>query len=203
MYRELIRQHREEALEFRHVDTFNLDEYIGLDKFHEQSYRYFMNKQLLDHIDVDPKRTHVPSGVAENPYKEAKEYDRMIDAVGGIDLQLLGMGNNGHIGFNEPGDSFIPETHVTELSESTIKANARFFDNEDEVPRMAITLGFRHIMQSKRILFVVSGKQKAEVLMRALTGPVNPEVPASILQLHPDLTVVADRDALEWMIKNA
>lgn len=194
-YQELVRLYREEALDFSNVDTFNLDEYVGLEDSHPQSYRFFMDDNFLDHINVNPERTHVPNGMATNLDEECRQYDQMIDACGGIDLQLLGMGNNGHIGFNEPGPAFIAQTNVVQLTKSTISANSRFFHNEEEVPRSAITMGFRPIMQARQIIFVVSGKAKAEVVRQALQGPVVPSVPASILQLHGDLIVVLDEDA--------
>ncbi len=194
-YKELIRQHREEGLDFSNVDTFNLDEYLGLDSSHPQSYRYFMDENLLKHININRNRTHVPNGMTKNPQKECREYDFMIEGIGGIDLQLLGMGNNGHIGFNEPNTCFVAQTNVVDLTESTIRANARFFSSADEVPRRAMTMGFRTIMQAKRVIFVVSGKAKAAMVRRALQGPVTPQVPASILQLHQDLIVVLDKDA--------
>ena len=194
-YKELIRLSEEEALDFSNVDTFNLDEYIGLKDSHPQSYRHFMNENLLNHINVSPERTHVPNGIAANLDEECHNYDKMIDACGGIDLQLLGMGNNGHIGFNEPGPAFVAPTNVVQLTDSTIKANSRFFHDETEVPKKAITMGFRPIMQARQIIFVVSGEAKAEVVHQALQGPVIPSVPASILQLHSDLIVVLDEAA--------
>ncbi len=194
-YQEMIRQCKEEGLDFSCVETYNLDEYIGLPETHEQSYHYFMNQQLLDHINIDKKNTHVPDGMAEDPVQEGLHYDQMIEDAGGIDLQLLGMGNNGHIGFNEPNNVFVVPTNVVHLTESTIKANSRFFSSEDEVPKTAISMGFKSIMQAKRILFIVSGKQKAEVVARALQGPVDPHVPASILQLHRDVLVILDQEA--------
>lgn len=198
-YEELIRQYNEEGLNFGNVDTFNLDEYLGLNCTHSQSYRYFMNKYLLDHVNIDPDRTHVPDGMAEDPESECEAYDQLIREIGGIDLQLLGMGNNGHIGFNEPSSFYTAPTHIVKLTESTIKANSRYFDNEKDVPRYAMTMGFRPIMQAKRVIFVVSGKAKAKVVKEALEGPITPQLPASILQLHHDVIVVLDQDAASEM----
>lgn len=198
-YRELVRQHKEEGLNFSNVDTFNLDEYLGLAACHPQSYRYFMNEHLLNHININPKRTHVPNGMAKNPEKECMEYDIMIEGVGGIDLQLLGMGSNGHIGFNEPNISFVAPTNVISLTEATIQANSRFFTSSDQVPKKALTMGFRAIMQAKRVIFVVSGKAKSAMVRQALQGPVTPQVPASILQLHQDLIVVLDKEAASML----
>lgn len=198
-YEELVRQYNEEGLNFGNVDTFNLDEYIGLGADHPQSYRYFMDEHLLSHINIDADRAHVPDGLAQNPEQECEEYDRLIRDLGGVDLQLLGMGGNGHIGFNEPNDIYTAETHVVNLTESTIKANSIYFNNENEVPRQAITMGFRIIMQAKKVIFVVSGKAKAKVVKEALEGPITPKLPASILQLHHDVIVVLDQDAASEM----
>ncbi|MDI9490567.1 MAG: glucosamine-6-phosphate deaminase [Clostridiaceae bacterium] len=198
-YEELVRQYNEEGLNFGNVDTFNLDEYIGLGADHPQSYRYFMDEHLLSHINMDADRAHVPDGLAQNPEQECEEYDRLIRDLGGVDLQLLGMGGNGHIGFNEPNDIYTAETHVVNLTESTIKANSIYFNNENEVPRQAITMGFRTIMQAKKVIFVVSGKAKSKVVKEALEGPITPKLPASILQLHHDVIVVLDQDAASEM----
>lgn len=194
-YQELIRQCKEENLDFSEVKTFNLDEYVGLEADHNQSYRHFMNHQLFNHINIPMENTHVPNGKAEDELTECKSYDEKIKAAGHIDLQLLGMGSDGHIGFNEPNDSFVVSTNVVDLQQPTIDANSRFFASADEVPRQAITMGYMSIMQAQRILFVVSGKSKAEVVKQALQGPVTPQVPASILQLHRDVIVVLDEEA--------
>ena len=195
-YQRLIRRHREDGLSFAQVRTVNLDEYCGLAPDHGQSYRYFMQVNLFDHVDIRPENTYVPNGLAADPQAECARYDALLAALGGTDLQLLGLGHNGHIGFNEPGACFVLPTHPVELAESTINANARLFRTKDEVPRQALTVGIGGIMSAKRVLVAVSGGDKAEAVARAFTGPVTPQVPASILQLHPDVVLVADRAAL-------
>ena len=180
-------------LDFSLVKTVNLDEYVGLDTSNDQSYRYFMNKNLFNEINIDKNNTNVPNGIIDSK-KACAEYDKLIADFGGIDLQLLGIGHDGHIGFNEPGDAFDTGTHIVNLTEMTINANSRFFASIDEVPKSAITMGMREIMQAKRILLVVSGEDKKDILKAALFGPVTPMVPASILQLHSDLTVITDCD---------
>lgn len=185
---------------FARVRTLNLDEYVGLGPEHPQSYRYFMQKNLFDHIDVHPANTHLPNGLAPNADVECARYNRVIQDLGGADLQLLGIGHNGHIGFNEPGPAFELETHKVLLSQSTIDANARFFASREEVPKAAYTMGVKNIMQAKRILVAASGADKADIVFRAFRGPVAPEVPASILQLHPNVTLCGDRAALQKLI---
>ena len=186
MYDELVRM----ELDFSAITTVNLDEYYGLAPENEQSYRYFMNQHLFDRVNIHKERTYVPNGLAADPEKECAEYDRRIEELGGIDLQVLGMGLNGHIGFNEPGDSFPVGTHLVTLADSTIAANARFFNSESEVPRQALSMGLKQIMCASKILLIVHGKAKEETLNKALNGPVTPHLPASLLQLHPDVTVV-------------
>ena len=195
-YQEMTRRCRAGEVNFAQVHTVNLDEYRGLAPEHDQSYRCFMQTNLFDRIDIKPENTHVLSGLAEDPKAECAAYEDLITKLGGIDLQLLGMGHNGHIAFNEPADSFPVSTHLVDLTESTIQANARFFRSVDDVPRQALTMGIGTIMRARRILIVVSGEEKADIVCRAFTGPVTPQVPASILQLHPDVTLVGDRDAL-------
>ncbi len=195
-YQELVRRNKEEGLSFAKVSSANLDEYVGLSGDHDQSYRYFMNTNLFDHVDIDKTKTHVPNGLAEDAKAEGTAYDAMVRSMGGTDLQLLGLGHNGHIGFNEPGDAFIKETHEVDLTRSTIEANARLFDSIDEVPRKAITMGMGTIMNAKKILVVVNGEGKAKAVKDSFFGPITPQVPASILQLHADVTVVADEAAL-------
>ena len=195
-YQRLIEMNQQGDLTFAEVQTVNLDEYKGLAPDHDQSYRYFMDTNLFDHIDIDPRSTHVPSGLAEDAEQECALYDELVSALGYADLQLLGLGNNGHIGFNEPGDCFVRETHVVDLAQSTIDANARFFESADDVPRQALTMGMGCIMNARRILLVANGPAKAEALYNALLGPITPQCPASILQLHPDVIVVADDAAL-------
>ncbi len=189
-YKELIKMNQNGELDFSAVTSVNLDEYVGLDGTHDQSYRYFMNTNLFDHINIDKSRTFVPSGLADDLAAEGKAYDELIRALGGIDLQLLGIGLDGHIGFNEPDDVFTAATHEVVLDESTIDANARFFASRDDVPRTAITMGMLSIMQAKKILLVANGKAKKDIIEKSLFGPVDPKVPASILQLHPDVTVI-------------
>ena len=195
-YQNLVEWYKNGDLSFAGVKTVNLDEYLGLAPTHDQSYRYFMQQNLFDHIDVKPENTHVLNGLAADPAAECAAYDEMIASLGGIDLQLLGMGHNGHIAFNEPGDDFGLGTHVVTLSERTIDANQRFFASRDDVPRHALSMGIRSIMGARKILIVVSGEAKAESLARAVAGPVTNAVPASVLQLHQDVTLVADSAAL-------
>ena len=195
-YRQLIEWYEKGDLDFSRVSTVNLDEYRGLAHIDPQSYYYFMQENLFDHVNIDKTATHVPDGTNPDAADACVKHEQIIKSLGGIDLQLLGLGNNGHIGFNEPGAAFEKETHLVDLAESTIRANARFFTSIDEVPKQAYTMGIRTIMQAKKILVVVSGESKADIVSRAFFGPVTPEVPASILQMHPDVTVVCDEAAL-------
>ncbi len=189
-YAQLADWCRKGELDFSSVTTFNLDEYASLPVENDQSYRYFMNKNLFDQINIDKKNTHVPDGMAADLTEEGLRYDRMIQEQGGIDIQLLGIGHSGHIGFNEPDDVFVAPTHPVKLVERTIQANARFFDSPDSVPKMAITMGMQAIMQAKKILFIANGADKKEIVEKAFYGPITPAVPASILQLHPDCTAI-------------
>ena len=200
MYRQLIDWYNKGDLDFSQVKSVNLDEYVGLAPTHDQSYRYFMQHNLFDHVNIDPANTNVPNGLAEHPEAECERYNQVIRSLGGIDVQVLGMGHNGHIGFNEPGHAFELETHVVELTESTIEANARFFASRDEVPRRAITMGIKSIMQARQILVVVSGGAEAGIVQRAFFGPVEPQVPASILQMHPNVVLCGDRAALSRIL---
>ena len=200
-YQQLVEWYKKGDLSFAEIKTVNLDEYLGLSPHHEQSYRYFMQDNLFDHIDIKPENTHVLNGLAKNPEAECVAYNKLIQDLGGIDLQLLGMGHNGHIAFNEPGDDFGLETHVVTLSESTIEANKRFFESRDEVPRHALSMGIKNIMNARRILIVVSGEEKAEIVKEAFCGPVTKDVPASVLQLHPDVTLVGDKAALHKLVE--
>ena len=186
----LSKMYAEERADFSEVTSVNLDEYVGLSAENEQSYRYFMNKNLFEHINIRPENTFVPNGCAEELAREAAEYDALIARLGGIDLQLLGIGLDGHIGFNEPAEFFTKETHVTELDASTIEANARFFARREDVPTKAITMGMGAIMGAKKILLIANGKKKREILEKAMYGKITPRVPASILQLHPNVTVI-------------
>ncbi len=195
-YQELIRFHQEDGLSFQNVRTVNVDEYYGLPASHEQSYRHFMQENLFDQIDIQPGNTHIPDGLTRDPQTYGEEYDELIVAMGGIDLQLLGIGSNGHIAFNEPGRYFSAQTRLVDLNKLTIEDNARFFESEDEVPRQAISMGMKSILGSKRILILASGAGKAEAVREMLEGPIDPMVPASILQLHPNVTLIADKDAL-------
>lgn len=183
------------ALDFSQVESFNLDEYRGLDGDHEQSYRYFMDKHLFDRVNIDKARTHVPDGSNPDADAACAAYETSIARAGGIDLQLLGLGHNGHIGFNEPADVFPKATNCVDLTESTIRANSRLFDSADEVPRQAYTMGIGTIMRARKILVVAAGSDKAEIVRDAFTGDVTPRVPASILQFHPDVTVIVDAEA--------
>lgn len=195
-YRQLSSWNHEGLFSFDGVTTVNLDEYKGLGPDHDQSYRYFMRTNLFDHVDIRQERTYVPDGLAADPEAECRRYDALVEELGGTDLQLLGMGHNGHIGFNEPGEIFVKETHVVDLTERTIEANARFFRCREEVPRQALTMGIGCIMSARRVLVAVSGADKAEAVRRAFIGPITPEVPASILQLHRDVVLVGDTEAL-------
>lgn len=198
-YKQLIEWYNKGDIDFSHVTTINLDEYKGLSPENEQSYRFFMNTNFFDHINIDKKRTFVPDGLEMDSEIATKNYNEIIKNSGGVDLQLLGLGHNGHIGFNEPGEQFERETHCVNLAQTTIEANRRFFESEDQVPKQAYTMGIKSIMQAKKIVLIVSGEDKAEILDRALNGPITPELPASILQLHNDVIVVADKTALsKW-----
>jgi glucosamine-6-phosphate deaminase len=200
-YQQLIDWYKKGDLDFENVTSINLDEYAGLAPDHDQSYRYFMQKNFFDHINIRPENTYVPNGMAADLEAECRRYNSVIEKYGPIDIQLLGMGHNGHIGFNEPGRAFELNTHVVELTQSTIEANARFFSSVDEVPKRALTMGIKTIMQAKRVLVVVSGEDKAEIVERAFAGPVTTQVPASILQMHPDVTLVGDQAALSRLLK--
>ena len=186
MYDELVRMN----LDFSAVTSVNLDEYYGLTPDNDQSYRYFMNKNLFDRVNIRKECTFVPDGLTKDPEAHCAEYDQRILDLGGIDLQVLGMGLNGHIGFNEPGESFPVGTHLVTLEDSTIEANSRFFASKEEVPTQAISMGLKQIMSARKIILIVHGKAKEATLEKALNGPVTPWLPASILQLHPDVTVV-------------
>ena len=189
-YKRLIADNAAGKIDFSTVTSVNLDEYVGLDGSNDQSYRYFMNHNLFDHVNIDKNKTFVPSGKAADLKAEGEAYDAMIKELGGIDLQLLGIGLDGHIGFNEPDAYFTAATHEVKLDESTIKANARFFASEADVPTTAITMGMLSIMQAKKVLLIANGAAKKEIVEKAFFGPIDPQVPASILQLHPDVTVI-------------
>ena len=195
-YAQLVEWYNKGDLDFSNVTTVNLDEYRGLDRENDQSYYYFMNEHLFGKVNVNHERTFLPDGTEKDSEKACADYNQIIEDVGGVDLQLLGLGHNGHIGFNEPGDVFKAKTHCVDLTETTIKANQRFFASIDDVPRQAYTMGIQTIMQARKILVVVSGEDKAGIVKEAFFGPITPRVQASVLQLHPDVTVVADEAAL-------
>ncbi|MCQ2517542.1 MAG: glucosamine-6-phosphate deaminase [Lachnospiraceae bacterium] len=195
-YKELVAAYERGDLDFSGITTVNLDEYKGLPKENDQSYYYFMNDNLFSHVNIDKSRTNLPDGTEPDSEKACSAYNDIIHSVGGIDLQLLGLGHDGHIGFNEPADSFPLETHCVDLTDMTIRANQRFFASYDDVPKQAYTMGIKTIMQARKVLVVVSGEDKAEIVKKSFFGPVTPQVPASILQLHPDVTVICDAAAL-------
>lgn len=194
-YKYLTEWYKAGNLDFSKVTTFNLDEYYGLSKQDKQSYHYFMFDNLFKHVNINPDNIHIPDGMNKNVEQECIKYETSIMEAGGIDLQLLGCGHNGHIGFNEPNDVFNAETHLVNLDESTIQANKRFFESENDVPRQAYTMGIKTIMRAKKILMLISGDGKKEIVKKAFFGPITPLVPASVLQLHRDFTLIVDKDA--------
>ncbi len=195
MYKELIKLNKDGKLDFSKTKSINLDEYIGLEGTHDQSYRYFMNTNLFDHINIDKKNTFIPDGTVEDLLDGAKKYDELIESLGGIDVQVLGIGPNGHIGFNEPADELKMNTHVAELTEETIKANARFFASEKDVPTEAVTMGVGPIMKAKKIILIASGANKAWAIKSLVDDVITTKIPATLLKLHPDVTVVLDKEA--------
>jgi len=197
-YKELIDKYNKGDLDFSEVMSVNLDEYKGLTKDNDQSYNYFMRKNLFDHINIKPDHYYLPNGMAENAEAECQRYDKLLSSLT-RDMQVLGLGLNGHIGFNEPSDEFAKGTNLIKLSESTIKANSRFFEKYEDTPTSAFTMGIQSIMQARKILLLVSGKGKAQILREVIDGPIKPQVPASILQLHKDVTIIADEDALSML----
>ena len=199
-YRYLVDWYKQGLLSFKDVRSVNLDEYVGLAPDHDQSYRYFMQSNLFGHVDIDPANTRVPDGLTRDAKAFCDEYDAFIRAQGYVDLQLLGIGRNGHIGFNEPGGCFVKETHVVDLAESTIDANARFFASRDDVPKQAISMGIGAIMGAKKVLLCASGEEKADAIYNSVRGPITPKCPGSILQLHPNVVLVADEAALSKLI---
>lgn len=201
LYAELVRLNQEGIISFQEATTFNLDEYVGLEREHKESYYNFMHENLFSFLDIDEERVHVPDGMAVDPESEAVWYEDMIDEAGGIDIQLLGIGVNGHIGFNEPSNVFSQATHAVELTESTIEANARFFNDKSEVPRQALTMGIGTIMGAMKIVLVAFGANKAEAVKAMIDGPVDPQCPASILQLHDDVTVLLDQEAASLLLE--
>ena len=195
-YENLVDWYQKGDLDFSGVTTVNLDEYKGLTRDNDQSYYYFMNEHLFSKVNVDPNRTFLPDGTEPDSAKACEDYNRVIESVGGVDLQLLGLGHNGHIGFNEPSDIFKAKTHCVDLTETTIQADKRFFASIDDVPRQAYTMGIQTIMRARKILVVVSGAEKAAIVKEAFFGPITPKVQASVLQLHSDVILVADEAAL-------
>jgi len=190
VYAELIALNKQGLIDFAGVTTVNLDEYYGLPGEHPQSYDYFMRQKLFSHVNIAADCTHLPSGMATDAEKECRRYEQLIDRLGGIDLQLLGIGRNGHVGFNEPGKSFPPLTHLTDLTEDTLGANSRFFGPGEKVPTQAISMGIGTIMRARSVLLIASGPDKKWALDKTINGPVTPQVPASVLQYHPDVTVI-------------
>lgn len=199
VYAKLVEMHRKGLVSFARATTFNLDEYVGLPVDHPQSYRSFMNEHLFSHVDIDLARTYVPDGNAPDLEEECRRYDRLLEEEGPVDLQLLGIGHNGHIGFNEPDASLSSGTHVMDLFETTRKANARFFDSIDQVPRQAVTMGVASILKARQIVLVVRGEDKAEAVKCALKGPITTQCPASLLQSHPNVVVLLDEGAGKWL----
>lgn len=194
-YQELVSLYRDGNIDFSEVVTFNLDEYYGLDRCDKQSYYFFMNKYLFSHINIKSKNIHIPNGKAENVHVECEAYEQEINKEGGIDVQLLGIGRNGHIGFNEPDIKFEALTHLVTLDDDTINANSRFFDSIEAVPKQAISMGIKTIMHSKKILLLACGAEKRQTIYNMINGKITPELPASVLQLHPDVTVILDEEA--------
>ena len=196
LYKQLIEWYRNGDLDFSGVRTVNLDEYKGISRENNQSYYYFMHQNLFDHVNIPIENTHLPNGMELDSEKECRRYEELIQSMGSVDLQLLGIGHNGHIGFNEPADAFDKLVHCVNLTQSTIEANKRFFASAEEVPKQAYTMGIQTIMRSKKILIIANGEGKADVVRDAFFGPITPRVPASVLQLHNDVTLVADEAAL-------
>ena len=202
MYERLVAVHRTVGLDFSEVTTFNLDEYIGMGPDNPQSYHYFMQEHFFKHINIKPENIHIPNGMAQDVIAEGERYEQLIAAKGGIDLQVLGIGQNAHIGFNEPDVKFAATTHKVELDEETILANSRFFNNVDEVPRYAISMGIKTIMMAEHVILLANGGNKARAVYKAVCGDVTPEAPASILQLHRDVVVILDKEAADLLPAN-
>ena len=202
MYERLVAVHRTVGLDFSEVTTFNLDEYIGMGPDNPQSYHYFMQEHFFKHINIKPENIHIPNGMAQDVIAEGERYEQLIAAKGGIDLQVLGIGQNAHIGFNEPDVKFAATTHKVELDEETILANSRFFNNVDEVPRYAISMGIKTIMMAEHVVLLANGRNKARAVYKAVCGDVTPEAPASILQLHRDVVVILDKEAADLLPAN-
>lgn len=195
LYEELIKLYDDGNLDFSKIRSINLDEYVGLDGNHDQSYRYFMDINFFNHINIDKKNTFVPNGIAEDLVKGAKEYDELIESLGGVDVQVLGIGPNGHIGFNEPAEQLNLNTHIAELTEETIKANARFFASEKDVPTRAVTMGVGPIMKARKVILIASGENKAWAVKSLVDDMISTTIPATLLKVHPDVTVLLDKSA--------
>jgi len=195
MYKELIKMYKEEIIDFKEVTTFNLDEYYGISGENEQSYKYYMDQNFFNHINIKPENTHIPNGMAEDIEEETRRYDSLIQGVGDIDLQILGIGRNGHIGFNEPDVKFEACTHLVDLDDETIEANSRFFEDIKDVPKKAISMGIKNIMHADKIILIASGIEKADVIKETIEGSISPNVPASVLQLHPNTIFILDEAA--------
>lgn len=202
-YKELIKKYQNGDLDFSKCSAANLDEYVGLSKESDQSYAYFMYNNLFKDINIDLNKTYIPNGMEKDAAKECARYDKVIEDLGGVDLQLLGIGHNGHVGFNEPADCFAKGTNIINLTQSTIDANTRFFEKKEDVPTQAYTMGIKTIMSAKKILLVANGKGKAEIIYKTVAGDITPNVPASVLQLHSDVIIVADSEALSVLKEKA
>lgn len=199
-YKKIIEEYNQTNIDFSNVITFNLDEYVGLSPSDKNSYHYYMKNNLFNSLDIKKENTHIPNGIALDLKEECENYEKQIENLGGIDLQLLGIGKNAHIGFNEPFDVFASKTHVVELKSSTKKANAKYFEGEEQVPDRAISMGIGTIMRAKKIILLASGKSKAEAIKNTLLKDIDPKVPASILQLHPDVTFIIDEEAASLIV---
>ena len=195
MYKELVKSYREGKVDFGKVITFNLDEYYGVDHENINSYHYYMNTNFFDHVNVERKNINIPNGMSKDIEKECREYDEKIQNMGGIDLQVLGVGLNGHIGFNEPAKELMSGTHITDLTKETINANARFFEDISQVPTRAITVGMATILRSKKIVVLINGKNKSKIFDKITGKKITTQIPATLLQLHPDVTIVVDEQA--------
>ena len=195
LYQNLIDMNKKGEIDFSEVKTYNLDEYYPIKKSNDQSYDYFMNEQLFSHINIDKKNTHLPNGEAEDPVKECERYEKMLDAIGGVDLQILGIGQNGHIAFNEPDENLIAVTHLTGLTQSTIEANSRFFASADEVPKQALTMGMGSILKAKKIVILANGANKSKAVAELLNDNITTSNPATMLKVHPDVTLICDKEA--------
>ena len=195
MYQELVKSYREGKVDFGKVITFNLDEYYGVDPTNVNSYHYYMNTNFFDHVNIDRKNINIPNGMSKDIEKECREYDEKIQSLGGIDLQILGVGLNGHIGFNEPAKELMSTTHITDLTKETINANARFFEDISQVPTKAITVGMATILRSKKIVVLINGKNKSKIFEKITGKKITTQIPATLLQLHPDVTIVVDEQA--------